>query len=297
MSTVSLMEVAPRDGLQNEPVDVPTADKVELIERSIDAGVQRIEAVSFVHPQRVPRMADAEEVMAAVPRRRDVSYTGMVLNPRGMERALAAGVDEVNAVIVASETFSRRNQGCGIDEAVDHWLRIAAAARSAGMRTTVTFGAAFGCPFEGEVPAGRVLELVSRALEGRPDEIAVADTIGVGTPDQVGTLLSGLAERAPGVATRCHFHNTRNTGYANAVAALRHDVGTLDASLGGIGGCPFAPEATGNIASEDLLYTLNRMGVHTGVRLEALLDSARWLSARLGRETPGLLPRAGGFPG
>jgi hydroxymethylglutaryl-CoA lyase len=294
--TVTLLEVAPRDGLQNEPVEVSTEDKVELIGRSIDAGVRRIEAVSFVNPKRVPRMADAEAVMAAVPRRSDVSYTGLVLNPRGMERALAAQVDEVNVVIVASETFSRRNQGCGIEEAVDNWIRIAAEARAAGMRTTVTFGAAFGCPFEGEVSPAAVLDLVSRATQGGPDEIALADTIGVGTPDQVDTLLEGLADRAPGVATRCHFHNTRNTGYANAVAALRHGVGTLDASLGGIGGCPFAPNATGNIASEDLLYTLERMGVRTGVRLEALLEDARWLGERLGRETPGLLPRAGTFP-
>ncbi|MBB4930450.1 hydroxymethylglutaryl-CoA lyase [Lipingzhangella halophila] len=296
MRSVSLMEVAPRDGLQNEPAELSTRDKVELIERSIAAGVRRVEAVSFVNPKRVPRMADAEDVMAAVPRGAGVSYTGLVLNPRGMRRALEAAVDEVNAVVVVTETLSQRNQGCGVDEAVRNWAGIAAEARAAGVRTTVTLAAAFGCPFEGEVSAATVLDLAARTLESGPDEIALADTIGAGTPDQVETLLGGLAERAPGVPTRCHFHNTRNTGYANAVAALRYGVSTLDASLGGIGGCPFAPNATGNIASEDLLYTLSRMGVRTGVELEPLLESARWLGDRIGRETPGLLPRAGAFP-
>ncbi len=296
MRSVCLMEVAPRDGLQNEPAELSTRDKVDLVERSIAAGVRRIEAVSFVNPKRVPRMADAEEVMATVPRHADVSYTGLVLNPRGLRRALTAGVDEVNVVVVATETFSRRNQGCGVDEAVDNWTRIASEARAAGVRTTVTLAAAFGCPFEGEVSTSTVLDLASRTLEGQPDEIAIADTIGVGTPDQVATLLSGLAERAPDISTRCHFHNTRNTGYANAITALDHGVSTLDASVGGVGGCPFAPDATGNIASEDLLYALDRMRVHTGVDLASTIDTAGWLGERLGHAIPSLLPQAGPFP-
>lgn len=226
--------------------------------------------------------------MAAVPRTEGVSYTGLVLNPQGMRRALAAGVDEVNAVVVATETFSRRNQGSGIEESLENWTGIAADARAAGIRSTVTIAAAFGCPFEGDVAPETVLDIAARAAAAGPDEIAIADTIGVGTPDQAATLLAGLAERAPGVPTRCHFHNTRNTGYANAIAATQHGVDTLDASIGGIGGCPFAPNAT-----EDLLYALDRMRVHTGVGLEATIDTARWLAERLGHETPSLLPAAG----
>lgn len=296
MRSVCLLEVAPRDGLQNEPAELTTQDKVKLIERSIAAGVRRVEAVSFVNPKRVPRMADAEAVMAAVPRTEGVSYAGLVLNPRGMRRALAAGVDEVNVVVVATETFSRRNQGSGVEETLDNWTGIAADARAAGIRSTVTIAAAFGCPFEGDVAPETVLDIVARAAAVGPDEIAIADTIGVGTPDQVATLLTGLAERAPGVPTRCHFHNTRNTGYANAIAAIQHGVDTLDASVGGIGGCPFAPNATGNIATEDLLYALDRMGVYTGVGLEPSIDTAHWLAERLEHEVPSLLPAAGPSP-
>jgi hydroxymethylglutaryl-CoA lyase len=296
MTDVELIEVGPRDGLQNEAAILPTADKVRLIERSVVAGLRRIEAVSFVNPKRVPQMADAEAVMERLPRPDGVRYAGLVLNPRGLDRALAAGVDEVNVVVVSTDEFSRRNQGCTVDEGVANWARIAAAARAAGVFRTVTIAASFGCPFEGEVPAERVLDLVRRVAESEPDEIALADTIGVGVPAQVRTLLRGAAEIAPGVPLRCHFHNTRNTGYANALTALDHGVSALDASTGGFGGCPFAPAATGNIATEDLLYSLDRMGVATGVRMAPVTETAAWLSGRLDSPVQALLGRAGPFP-
>lgn len=295
-SLVQVVEVGPRDGLQNEPATLSTRDKVELVTRSLDAGVRRVEVTSFVNPRRVPQLADAEEVMAALPRRDDVSYIGLVLNRRGLERALAAGVDEVNVVVVATETFSRRNQGVSVDEMVRAWSDIAAAAREAGRRVSVTIGASFGCPFEGEVPTERVTALVRRLAEARPDEIALADTIGVGVPVQVRALVAAAREAAPGVPLRCHFHNTRNTGYANAAAAVEAGVPALDASTGGVGGCPFAPAATGNIATEDLLYLLDRTGVWTGVDAGRVVDTAVWLGERLGSPVPALLGRAGGFP-
>jgi hydroxymethylglutaryl-CoA lyase len=296
MADVELIEAGPRDGLQNEAAILPTADKVRLIERSVAAGLRRIEAVSFVNPKRVPQMADAEAVMERLPRPDGVRYAGLVLNPRGLDRALAAGVDEVNVVVVSTDEFSRRNQGCTVDEGVANWARIAAAARAAGVFRTVTIAASFGCPFEGEVPAERVLDLVRRVAESEPDEIALADTIGVGVPAQVRTLLRGAAEIAPDVPLRCHFHNTRNTGYANALTALDHGVSALDASTGGFGGCPFAPAATGNIATEDLLYALDRMGVTTGVRMAPVTETAAWLSERLDSPVQALLGRAGPFP-
>jgi hydroxymethylglutaryl-CoA lyase len=292
----TIVEVAPRDGLQNEPEIIATADKIRLIERSIEAGLRRIEAVSFVNPQRVPQMADAEAVMAGVPRVAGVSYAGLVFNDRGLDRALAAGVDEINVVVVATDTFSHRNQGCTTAEGVDRWHALAKRAADAGLFRTVTIAAAFGCPFEGEVASSRVLELIGRVAEANPDEIAVADTIGVGTPDQVRTVVGGAAALAPAAALRCHFHNTRNTGYANAVAALEAGARVLDASTGGIGGCPFAPAATGNIATEDLLYLLHRMGVNTGVRMEPVSETGGWLGRLLGKPVPALLGRAGPFP-
>lgn len=290
---VTVVEVAPRDGLQNEAALIAAQDKIRLIERSIEAGLRRIEAVSFVNPRRVPQMADAEAVMAGVPRVDGVSYAGLVFNDRGLDRALAAGVDEINVVVVATDTFSERNQGCTTDEGVDHWLALAKRAAGAGLRRTVTIAAAFGCPFEGEVPPGVVLDLARRVAEAEPDEIALADTIGVGTPDRVHTLVNGVAALAP---VRCHFHNTRNTGYANAIAALDAGSRILDASTGGIGGCPFAPAATGNIATEDLLYTLDRMGIATGVRMDRVSETGTWLGELLGAPVPALLGRAGGFP-
>lgn len=293
---VEILDVAARDGLQNEPGVVPTRVKVELIERLIAAGIRRLEVASFVNPKKVPQMADAEDVLARLPKRSDVVYTGLVLNHRGFERALAAGCNEIGMVIVASDTFSRRNQGVGTDEAVADWLRIARAARESGIRAQVTISAVCGCPFEGDVPPGRVIDIALRAAEGEPYEIALADTIGAGAPGQVTELFVRARESLPGIRLRGHFHNTRNTGLANAYAALQAGAATLDASCGGIGGCPFAPAATGNVPTEDLVYMLHRSGIRTGVSLEGLMETARWLQTQLGRPVPSMLVKAGAFP-
>lgn len=293
---VEIVEVGPRDGLQNEPTVVSTALKVEFIRRAIEAGLRRIEVASFVNPKRVPQMADAEDVLAALPKREDVHYVGLVLNRKGVERAIAAGCSEIGMAVVASDTFNRRNQGVTTDESIAAWLDIARTAKSAGLRVQVTVSAAFGCPFEGEVPVERVVEIAQRVAAATPCEIALADTIGAGVPSQVTELVGRVREAVPGLPLRCHFHNTRNTGVANAYAALEAGVTVLDGSIGGIGGCPFAPAATGNLPTEDLLYLLTRMGVRTGVDLDALIATGRWLQEQLGRPVPGALVRAGPFP-
>lgn len=297
MSEVQLVEVGPRDGLQNERKVLSVDEKVELITRAVDAGMRRVEAVSFVNPKRVPQMAGAEEVMAAIPRRDDVSYLGLVLNRRGLDRALSAGVDEVNVVVVSTEEFSRRNQGCSVAEGITAAIDIVRDARQAGVFSTVTIATAFGCPFSGEVAASWIGEMIGELVDGAaPDELALADTIGVGVPAQVKALAQVATRRAPGIPQRWHFHNTRNTGYANALTALDVGAAALDASIGGYGGCPFAPAATGNIASEDLLYALDRSAVATGIDMSALVSAAEWLGVVLERDVPALLGRAGGFP-
>jgi hydroxymethylglutaryl-CoA lyase len=294
---VTIVEVSPRDGLQNEAVVLPTDAKVELIGRLVGAGARRVEAVSFAHPRLVPAMADAEAVMARVPRPAGVSYAGLVLNRRGLDRALDTGVDEVNVVVCVSETFSRRNQNLATGEAMAMAEEVAAEAGSRGLVTTLTLATAFGCPFEGEVDPGRVVELARRGAAAGFGELCLADTIGVGVPSQVRELAARVREAVgDGPPLRFHFHNTRNTGFANAVAAVELGAGALDASAGGIGGCPFAPKATGNIATEDLVYLLERMGLETGYDLEGLLPTAAFLGERLGHQVPALLPRAGSFP-
>lgn len=293
---VSIIEVGPRDGLQSEPEILPTAAKVEFIERAIAAGIRRLEVTSFVHPKRVPQMADAEAVIAALPRRPDVTYIGLVLNRKGFERAQATGIHEIGMAVVASDTYNQRNQGVPTAESVRAWLDIAKAAKAAGIRANVMISSAFGCPYEGEVPLARVLDLVSQVMEGEPVELGLADSIGVGVPDQVTEMIAAVRARAPGVPIRCHFHNTRNTGLANAQAAVAAGVASLDASIGGIGGCPFAPAATGNIPTDDLVYMLDRQGVATGVSLERIIATSQWLQAQLGRGTPAMLPKAGIFP-
>lgn len=293
---VEIVEVGPRDGLQNEATLLSTATKVEFIERAIAAGLKRVEVTSFVNPKKVPQMADAEEVLKLLPRRDGVYYVGLVLNRKGFDRAAAAGCNEIGMAVVASNTFNQRNQGATTEESIAAWADIASAAHAAGIRPQVTVSAAFGCPFEGEVPVARVVEVAKRVAEARPYEIALADTIGVGVPSQVTELVARVREAVPGVRLRCHFHNTRNTGIANAYAAVEAGVSAIDASIGGIGGCPFAPAATGNIPTEDLLYMLTRMGVDTGVDLEKLIETGRWLQDQLGRAVPGLLVKAGSFP-
>jgi hydroxymethylglutaryl-CoA lyase len=294
---LEIVEVGPRDGLQSESQVLPTDAKLEFIRRLAAAGLRRIEVASFVNPKRVPQMADAEAVLAALaPQADHARFIGLVLNRKGFERARAANCGEVGMVVAASESFSQRNQGSSVDQGVDAWLDIASAARAAGMRAQITISTAFGCPFEGEVPIERVLRLAERVAAGQPDEIAVADTIGVAVPTQVRELIAALRAALPGVRWRAHFHNTRNTGLANAYAAVESGVSVLDASCGGIGGCPFAPAATGNIPTEDLIYMLHRMGVDTGVDLAALLDTSRWLQQALNHPVPGMLVKAGPFP-
>ena len=298
MDGVTIVEVSPRDGLQNEATILPTDAKVELITRLADAGARRIEAVSFAHPRLLPTMADAEAVMERVPRRDGVSYAGLVLNRRGLDRAVGAGVDEVNVVVGVSDTFSRRNQNVGADEAMRMAADVVAGARDRGLFTTVTLSTAFGCPFEGEVDPARVAEFARRSADSGCHELCLGDTIGVGVPTQVRDLTARIRDVAGegGPALRYHFHNTRNTGFANAYAAVVEGVDVLDASAGGIGGCPFAPKATGNIATDDLVYMLERMGRPTGIDLAALLPIAGFLGEQLGHEVPALLPRAGPFP-
>ncbi len=292
---VEVVEVGPRDGLQNEDVLLDSAAKVAYIEALIAAGLKRIEAVSFVHPGKVPQMADAEAVMAAVPRPPDVRYAGLVVNRRGLDRALASGVDEVNVIVVATETFCQRNQGMSIEEAIISFAGIAGAAHAAGVGVTLTVGASFGCPFEGEVDPARVAEIVRRCTDAGLDEVALADTIGVGVPADV-RRLTGAVREVTGAPLRFHFHNTRNTGYANAIAAVEAGAAALDASSGGIGGCPFAPAATGNIATEDLAYALRRSGVRTGIALDRVLTASSYVGECLGHPGPALLGRAGDFP-
>ena len=297
MRQLTVVEVSPRDGLQNEPVVLTTEAKVELIARLVAAGARRIEAVSFAHPRLVPAMADAEAVMARVPRGDGVSYAGLVLNRRGLDRAVDAGVDEVNVVVCVSDTFSRRNQSMSTEEAMAVAEQVAADADAHGLFTTLTLATAFGCPFEGEVPPDRVVELARRGAAAGFQELCLADTIGVGTPDQVRELTARVREAVgEGPPLRYHFHNTRNTGLANAYAAVLDGVALLDASAGGIGGCPFAPRATGNIATDDLVYMAERMGFKTGVDLRALLPIAGFLTDGLGHQVPAMLPKAGPFP-
>lgn len=293
---IEIVEVGPRDGLQSEARVFPTDTKVEFVRRLVAAGLPRIEVASFVNPKRVPQMADAEAVLAALRTGASARYIGLILNRKGFDRALAAGCTEVGMAVAATETFSQRNQGCSVTEGVDAWLEIAAAARAAGVRAQVTISTAFGCPFEGEVPSTQVRDLAQRLAEGQPDEIAVADTIGVAVPTQVTELIAQLRQALPSIRLRAHFHNTRNTGLANAYAAVQAGVRALDASCGGIGGCPFAPAATGNIPTEDLIYMLHRMGLDTGVDLPVLLETSRWLQEKLEHPVPGMVVKAGLFP-
>lgn len=296
MHSIQIVEVGPRDGLQSEPDVLPTSTKLELVERLVRAGLRRIEVASFVHPKKVPQMADAEAVMAGLPSRPDVQYIGLVLNRKGFERAQAAGCSEIGMVTAATDSFTQRNQGASIEETVRAWGEIAPLARAAGIRAQITISVAFGCPFEGEVDADQVVALAERLAASEPSELALADTIGVAVPTQVERLVQRVRSALPHMPLRCHFHNTRNTAVANAYAAVQSGVRTLDASVGGVGGCPFAPNATGNVATEDLVYMLSRAGFDTAIDLQRLIETARWLGEQRGRPVPGMVAKAGGFP-
>ena len=297
--SVELVEVGPRDGLQNEPETIQTFAKSALIDTILGYGARRLEVASFVHPQRVPQMADAEAVIANLPDISDATYIGLVLNKRGVMRALATrefgkrGIDQVGCVVVASDTFGQKNQGQTIAEGIAENRDMIRFARAEGMRSQVTISAAFGCPFEGVVRPETVLQIAEELAAENPEEIALADTIGVGTPAQVTDLFNRLGELLGGdIPMRCHFHNTRGTGIANAWAAYQAGVRIFDASLGGLGGCPFAPKATGNIATEDLVYLMEQSGVATGIDLNAAIAANHSFARVLGRELPSLVARA-----
>ncbi|MCK5576072.1 MAG: hydroxymethylglutaryl-CoA lyase [Sphingomonadales bacterium] len=297
MSTVEIVEVGPRDGLQNEPDVVSTENKIELINRAIDAGVRRIEVASFVHPKLVPQMADAEAVIAGLAKRDDVTYIGLVLNKRGYMRAVeSGGIDEVGCVAVASDGFGQKNQGQTSQESVDVSKEIIRLAKRDGLSAQVTISTAFGCPFDGPTDPQRVVDMVKDLAEENPREIAIADTIGVASPYEVTRLIAMIKDAVPDVTLRAHFHNTRNTGIANAWAAYEAGVHILDASIGGLGGCPFAPKATGNIATEDLAYMLKQSGVESGLDMAGLISTVEWLEGMLGRKTSGMVAQAGDFP-
>ncbi len=296
MANVQIVEVGPRDGLQNESVLFTTSQKLEFLGRVIDAGARRVEAASFVNPKLVPQMADAEAVAAGLPRRAGVTFIGLVLNKRGALRALEAGMDELGAVCAASDGFALRNQGMTSDASLAMCCEVVRLARGQAHPAQITISTAFGCPFDGEVDPSRVVEMARLAAASGPVEIAIADTIGVASPGEVSALVERVAAAIRPLPVRVHFHNTRNTGLANVWAALHAGAQIVDASLGGIGGCPFAPRATGNVPTEDVAYMLERSGYRTGLDLDSLIASARWLAGVMGRDVPGMLSRAGVFP-
>lgn len=293
---VEIVEVSARDGLQNEKGVFTTAQKIELVERMVAAGARRLEVASFVRPDRVPQMADAEEVIAGLSLPDDVTTIGLVMNKAGLLRALDTKIHEIGAVCVASDSFAQRNQRQTSLESAGVAHDIVNLAKEHGRRAQVTIGAAFGCPFEGEVSVDHVIRMAVMVAKAGPVEIALADTIGCAVPAQVFELVSRLRGEIGEIPVRVHLHNTRNTGIANAWAAVEAGVSSLDSSVGGIGGCPFAPRATGNIATEDLAYLLQRSGVTTGYDIASVIDVAGWLSGEMQRELPGLVSRAGAFP-
>ena len=294
---MELCDVAARDGLQSSEVVWPTEHKLELIRRLVAAGVRRLEVASFVNPERVPAMADAEAVCAGLARTGDVRYVGLVLNDRGMDRAVAAGVDEVNFVVACTDSFAERNQGTTAAGSVERWRAVAERADREGIPAQVVLSTAFGCPYEGEVPVERVVQVAQACAAAGPVRLTLADTIGSAAPAdveaRVGAVLAGLP---PGVQLALHLHDSRGTAVANAWVAYGLGVHSFDASLAGIGGCPYAPGATGNVCTEDLAYLFERSGVPTGLDLDELLRASRWLTDRLGRPTPGNYAKAGPFP-
>lgn len=294
---IEMVEVGPRDGLQNEKAVVSTADKAELIRRAIAYGARRIEVTSFVNPSRVPQLADAEQLVAMLPDRDDVTYIGLVLNRRGAERALATGrIDELGAVCVTSDAFGIRNQGQSSDESLAAAIEIVKLAHAAGRSAQITIATAFGCPFTGEILMARVIDMAKRVADAQPREVALADTIGVAVPAQVAETVARVREAVGPLPVRVHFHNTRGSGLANVWAAVAAGATVVDASLGGLGGCPFAPGAAGNVATEDVVYMLERSGIATGLALLDLVEAAAWFTGVMGRPLPAMVSKAPAFP-
>jgi hydroxymethylglutaryl-CoA lyase len=290
---ITICDVAPRDGLQNDPKLLAPETRAELVERLAGAGVPRIEAVSFVNPGRVPQMAGAEEVVEALTPREDVVFAGLVLNEKGYDRLRETALGEAHLAFAATETFNQRNSNASVGESLTATKRMIERAHADGIRVTVTIGASFGCPFEGKVEARKPLGFAEELAEAGADEVGFADTIGVAVPSMVRSLVEQAAQLP--IPIGVHLHNTRNTGIANAFAAVEAGAAVLDASVGGIGGCPFAPRATGNICTEDLVYMLHGEGIDTGIELEALIEVASWLEGILGRRLEGMVYRAGTF--
>ncbi|WP_309644710.1 hydroxymethylglutaryl-CoA lyase [Phenylobacterium sp.] len=294
---IQIVEVGPRDGLQNEKTVLDTDQKLDFIARLDAAGAKRMEVVSFVNPKRVPQMAGAEEVMAGMAPAAGLSRIGLVLNMRGWERAVAGGCDEANVVVCSSDGFGIRNQGANVAEQIAAMHAIAQRrAAEGGPPISVTFSTAFGCPFDGEVSQDQVVALAREAAAAQVAEIALADTIGVADPWMVRARVEAVRQVTGDIPLRLHFHDTRNTGLANAYAGVEAGVTILDASCGGLGGCPFAPEATGNIGTEDLVYMLERAGFETGYDIGKLIETAKWMSGILGKPPAASVSRAGVFP-
>ena len=294
---IEMVEVSPRDGLQNEKIEVSTADKLRLIAFAIASQARRIEVTSFVNPRAVPQMADAEAVCAGLPERADVTYIGLVMNQRGADRALATGrIDQLGAVAVTTDTFAMANQGQTSDGSVEAARAIISAARAAGKTGQATIAASFGCPFEGEVAEDRVIAMAVAIAEAGAVEIGLADTIGVANPAHVARLVARVGAAIAPLPVRVHFHNTRGTGLANVWAAIGAGARIVDASIGGLGGCPFAPGAAGNVATEDVVYMLERAGIATGLELSKLTEANHWLAGVMQRKLPGMVAHTPPFP-
>ena len=294
---VEIVDVTARDGLQNEARLFSTVEKLELITRALEAGSKRLEVASFAHPKYVPQMADAEAVIEQIPDRDDVTYIGLAMNERGVDRALKTTIDEIGLVVVATNSFAQKNQGQTRQGSVDMACSMIKKIKAEGRKVNVTIGASFGCPFEGEVASETVVDMAVQLAGEGPRQIAFADTIGVGNPWQVKHLLTKVKDHLPEMSLRGHFHNTRNTGLANVYAAVEAGISSLDVSIGGIGGCPFAPAATGNVPAEDVVYMLERNGIQTGLDLTKLIEATNWLSNTMDKDLPGMVSRAGDFPG
>ena len=289
-----IIDVTPRDGLQNEPVIFSIEEKLQLISRSIETGISRIEVASFVNPKKVPQMANPEELLNELSIKKRASYSGLVLNERGFSRALDSECDEITFVIVASDEFSLKNQGMTTAQSIDYISELLKN-KEKGIKVCISIAAAFGCPFEGEVKPSRVIEIAEKCLDLRPDEISLADTIGVAVPKDIKQKVEPLISLYPNTPVRLHLHNTRNTAISNAWTAFELGVKRFDASFGGIGGCPFAPNATGNVAIEDLVYLFERSGFDTGVDLDASIKVAEWLRGQVKHPLPSALLAAGDF--